>query len=88
MHSAPRTVTFYTAPRELEALGRALASGGWALDLAGCSEFDSSLIAVMLELERRAKAAGARCRFHRPAPNLVELARLYGVHELLFVDRD
>ena len=88
MQNAPSTVTFDTAPREIESLARALAGNGWSLDLSGGTEFDSSLIGVMLELERRAKAAGARCSFHAPASNLVELARLYGVHELLFVDRD
>jgi ABC-type transporter Mla MlaB component len=88
MHSAPATITFDTAPREVEALARALASEGWTLDLATCTDFDSSLIGVMLELERRALAVGKKCRFSNPPPNLLELARLYGVGELLFVDRN
>ncbi len=88
MHSAPGTITFDTAPRELEALAGALAAQGWALDLATCTDFDSSLIGVMLELERRAQAVGEKCRFSNPPSNLLELARLYGVGELLFVDRD
>ena len=39
MHSAPATITFDTAPREVEALAHALAGEGWALDLATCTDF-------------------------------------------------
>ncbi|HEY5633995.1 MAG TPA: STAS domain-containing protein [Burkholderiaceae bacterium] len=88
MQSAPAKVTFENAAEAIEPLARSLAAHGWALDLAACAEFDSSLIGVLLELERTAKARGAKCRFANPPPNLLELARLYGVRELLFVDRD
>ena len=88
MQSAPSKVTFDNAAEAIEPLARALAADGWALDLASCAEFDSSLIGVLLELERTAKARGAKCSFSNPPPNLLELARLYGVRELLFVDRN
>ena len=54
------------------------------IDLAGCGAFDSSLLAVLLELARHARAAGAPCRVLSPPDNLRKLAALYGVDELLF----
>ena len=45
----PRTVTFRTAVSVLESMLPAVASGAREIDLAGCEEFDSSLVAVLLE---------------------------------------
>ena len=53
-------------------------------DLSGCESFDSSLLAVLLELERRARARGLSCRFVSPPHKLLALAELYGVASLLF----
>ena len=39
---------------------------------------------MLLELARRARAAGASYRVHSPPDNLRKLAALYGVDELLF----
>jgi ABC-type transporter Mla MlaB component len=81
----PAQVTLQTAPAVLEAAAAALAAGGREIDLADCSDFDSSLIAVLLELSRRAGAgAAAPLGLRNVPPNLRKLAALYGVDELLF----
>lgn len=53
-------------------------------DLSACEHFDSSLLAILLELVRRAGALGRRCEMLDPPQNLLKLAGLYGVDELLF----
>jgi len=86
---APARVMFELAPEVLEELARGLpAAGVAAIDLQHCVEFDSSLIGVLLDLSRRAQASGASLRLLNPSANLRKLAKLYGVEELLFVDRD
>ena len=82
----PARVTFETAPAVLESASAALGAGGGEIDLADCTDFDSSLIAVLLELSRRAGAA-APLRVRNAPPNLRKLSNLYGVEELLF-ERD
>jgi len=85
----PPRMVFDDAPQALEELWRALSGQQRAaLDLGGCREFDSSLIGVLLELERRAAAAGATLSLRNPPANLRKLAGLYGIEELLLVDRD
>ena len=64
--------------------GIARAAGPLDIDLAGCQSFDSSVLAVLLELGRQASAAGTRCRLHRVLPNLRKLASLYGAEVLPF----
>lgn len=83
MHRFPAEVTFANANTALEA---AAAQGGAEriYDLSACQGFDSSLIAVLLELKRRAEAAGASCRFEGASEKLLELTGLYGVDPLLF----
>ena len=86
----PARVTFQTAPAVLEAASAALQAGGREIDLADCSDFDSSLIAVLLELSRRTGAASpsaAPLGLRNVPPNLRKLAALYGVEEILF-ERD
>jgi phospholipid transport system transporter-binding protein len=86
----PSRVVFDTVPGVLEQAAVALQPGGGdaAVDLSGCTEFDSSLIALLLELRRRmAGASAGRLRVTDPPPNLRKLAALYGVDELLF-ERD
>ena len=80
----PARVTFETAPQALEAAAGAVAAGVRQFDLSGCTEFDSSLLALLLELSRR---AGAPVRVLGVPPNLRKLAALYGVDEILF-ERD
>mgnify|MGYP001251322031 CR=1 FL=1 len=67
------------------ATGGSAVSGATAdYDLSACASFDSSLLAVLLELERRARAHGVSCRFVSPPHKLLALAELYGVADLLF----
>lgn len=83
MHRFPAEVTFANANTALEA---AAAQGGaeQLYDLSACQRFDSSLIAVLLELKRRAEGIGASCRFEGASEKLLELTGLYGVDPLLF----
>ncbi|HWS73781.1 MAG TPA: STAS domain-containing protein [Quisquiliibacterium sp.] len=97
----PARVVFETMPSVLPEAAAALASGEGeaAIDLAGCEEFDSSLLALLLELSRLASGrtdpgeAGPASmparplRVFNPPPNLRKLAALYGVDEMLF-ERD
>jgi len=53
------------------------------VDLAGLAHADSSALAVMLALKRRAVREGARVVFASIPPGIVVLARVYGVEELL-----
>lgn len=84
----PAQVTLQTAPAVLEAASAALSAGGREVDLSDCADFDSSLIAVLLELSRRAgagsSAGAAPLRLRNVPSNLRKLATLYGVEELLF----
>ncbi len=86
MHRCPDSVTIDTAAAALDAAGAGLAQPQPqpAFDLGGCRRFDSSLLAVLLELSRQAAAQGRRCAFQQPAPNLRKLAHLYGVDAMLF----
>jgi ABC-type transporter Mla MlaB component len=53
-------------------------------ELAACQRFDSSLVAVLLQLLRDARETGAVTRFEGQDDRLVKLAGLYGVARLLF----
>ncbi|HMW16748.1 MAG TPA: STAS domain-containing protein [Accumulibacter sp.] len=53
------------------------------LDLAGVGEVDSSALAVVLAWLRTAAAKNLPLRLVEPPANLLSLARLYGVDELL-----
>lgn len=80
----PVRVAHDVAPALLARSGQALAAGAPGVDLAACQDFDSSLIAILLELLRQAAARGAPIRFAMPPANLRKLAALYGVEALLF----
>jgi len=70
-----------------EVLAAALAADGGAervYDLSACEHFDSSLVAVLLELARGAQSAGGSARFEGASEKLLRLAGLYGVGVLLF----
>lgn len=83
-------LTFATAAR-VYAAGResvqaaAANSGGMpvAVDLAGVGAFDSAALALMLDWVREAAQGGARLRFVHLPENLLTLASLYGVLELI-----
>jgi phospholipid transport system transporter-binding protein len=61
----------------------ALDSGPDEIDASALRTFDTSAVALLLEARRRAQARGAKLAVRGATPRLVELARLYGVDELL-----
>ena len=73
-----------TVSRELMARLRDSAGGQLAeVDATALQSFDSSALATLLALQRQAMERGASLQLHAAPLRLVELARLYGVHELL-----
>jgi phospholipid transport system transporter-binding protein len=53
------------------------------VDGSQLQRFDSSALAVLLECRRLAQAWGKRFELQAVPPKLLELARLYGIDELL-----
>jgi len=80
----PPEVRFRNARETADAASAALEADAPRFDLSACEHFDSSLIAVLLELQRRAAARGRRCSFESPTGNVLKLAALYNVDALLF----
>ncbi|MDI9334833.1 MAG: STAS domain-containing protein [Cytophagales bacterium] len=56
---------------------------GWQIDAAGLQTFDSSALALLLDLRRKAVAASASLQVHNAPARLTQLATLYGVNELI-----
>lgn len=56
------------------------------IDFAQVSGVDSSAVALLLEWRRQAQARGKTLLFANLPPNLLALARLYGVAELIQPD--
>ncbi|HZL96893.1 MAG TPA: STAS domain-containing protein [Vicinamibacterales bacterium] len=54
-----------------------------SVDLAGVTEVDSTAVSLLLELRREAGRHGRRIDYLNLPGNLVSLAKLYGVTELL-----
>lgn len=81
----PVRVVFDTVPALLVQADAVLAAGAGdvEVDLSGCAEFDSSLIALLLELRRRRAGSSGLLQVTGVPPNLHKLAALYGVDELL-----
>jgi phospholipid transport system transporter-binding protein len=75
----PATATLAHASELL----RGLAGEATEIDAAALQDFDTSAVALLLEARRRAEARGARLVVRDPPAKLIELARLYGVDELL-----
>ena len=88
MHRFPAQVDHAVATAVLDEAAAAQTGAERVHDLSACERFDSSLIAVLLELVRRAQVAGARCSFEAPSENVLRLAGLYGVAPLLFGTRN
>jgi phospholipid transport system transporter-binding protein len=77
------TLTFDDAAAVFEASqGLRLPAAG-VVDLAGLAHADSTALAVMLALKRRAAVEGVALRFAAIPPGLHALAQVYGVEELL-----
>lgn len=67
----------------LAGLASSAAPGPWSVDAGALSEFDTSALSVLLDLQRRALACGATVQVHQAPPKLRQLAALYGVDGLL-----
>ena len=82
----PERLTLEEAGQTLAELGAILArqSGPTvSVDAASLRDFDSSAVAVLLELRRQLIAQGKSLRVVRWPRRLQELVALYGVQELL-----
>ncbi len=73
-----------TVSRELMARLRDSAGGQLAeVDATALQSFDSSALATLLALQRLATEKGSRLELRAAPVRLVELARLYGMQDLL-----
>ena len=81
----PATLTHAQASACLLDLGRALAAerGAAVLDATALTSFDSSALAVLLELQRIGARAGKALAVQGLPAQLLALATLYGVQTLL-----
>ena len=95
MSAAPRdevlalegALSFETLPDVLRAseayTARADLPDRLTIDFAGVGAIDSSAVALLLEWRRQAQRLGKRLEFANLPANLVALATLYGVEELI-----
>lgn len=83
----PERLTLDEAAATLAALRTAVAGQGSAGDVtvnaAALRHFDSSAVAVLLELRRDLQPQGRALRVQDWPPRLQDLVRVYGVQELL-----
>ena len=85
MLQLPATLTHAQASACLRDLGQALAAepGAAVLDATALTSFDSSALAVLLELQRIGARAGKALAVQGLPARLLALATLYGVESLL-----
>jgi phospholipid transport system transporter-binding protein len=76
-------VTIASVQSLLDEGARSLTAPAVTIDLAGVTEVDSTAVSLLLEWRRHAAAAGRAIRYVNLPANLVSLAELYGVTELL-----
>jgi phospholipid transport system transporter-binding protein len=81
----PSTATLDEAAALADTLPAAIASGSGPLqvDASALQAFDTSAIALLLQARRLAQTAGRNVVITGAPVKLAELARLYGVEELL-----
>lgn len=83
----PATLTAHEARDTLRMLKQALQKEGSesdvVVDAGPLQHFDSSALAVLLEIDRLAQAWGRRFAIRSAPPKLAALAKLYGVDALL-----
>lgn len=83
----PATLTLAQVRQTLQALQGGLqgapAGGAFEVDASAMAEFDTSALAVLLELRRQAHARGLQLAVLGAPPKLTQLAQLYGVQALL-----
>lgn len=65
------------------AVAAAPAGQAFELDAAGLTSFDTSLLALLLDAGRTARARGLSIAVTHAPPKLNQLAQMYGVAELL-----
>ena len=82
-HPALESLTFSTARGALERGMAALRAGQTIFDLRSVKLSDSSGVAVLLAMQRQARAAGVTVSFIHLPVSLQSLATLYGVDTLL-----
>lgn len=76
-------MTLDTVPAMVDGLAAHLGRGENCIDLSGVSEVDSSAVALLLEWQRQAAGLGVTLRWTNIPAALGNLARLYGVQEIL-----
>jgi len=76
-------VTLANVAPTLEEGYAAIRAGAAAVDLAGVTELDSSLLAMLLAWLREAAQSGRTLRLDNLPGGLITIAQLYGVDELL-----
>lgn len=76
-------VTLATVPELVSAVEEHFSNGAGVVDFAGVTEIDSSAVALALEWVRKAERAGVPLRLLNIPSTMQNLARLYGVSELL-----
>ena len=86
VHRLPAQVLFTTVGAALAQASQALADGAREIDLSACADFDSSLLALLLQLQRESAARSVLLRLVGVPPNLRKLAALYGADMLIFPD--
>ena len=80
----PAVLTIAEARATLAQLQQAMAAeAAPVIDGSALKTLDSSAIAVLLDCQRQAVAAGKRLQLQALPTKLVELARLYGVDALI-----
>lgn len=55
-------------------------------DATPMQQYDTSALVVLIDLQRRARAEGRRCVLHAVPARLQQLAKVYGVLELLDIE--
>lgn len=76
-------LTFASAGDALDASTRLPLPTSGVIDCGGMAALDSTAVAVLLALQRRAAAENKSVTFTQPAPSLRALADLYDVTEIL-----
>lgn len=86
----PQSLTLASAGAALAHLQQSAATGGvgktLAIDASTLQTFDTAALAVLLQARRMAQAAGQVLQVSGAPPQLAQLAKLYGVAELLGLD--
>jgi len=80
----PATLTMTEARATLAQLQQAIAADAApAIDASALQQLDTAAIAVLLDCQRSASAAGKTLSIAGMPPKLVQLAQLYGVDALI-----